>query len=305
MNLLNLRTRKTWPAALLALMLSYCLASPGARAQQPQQAEPQSQAVQAVQPEVNKRAAQASESKHAELMAEAQAAIAETERALRALNEKKTREALDALALATGKLELLLARSPRLALAPVRTDVVTHDLLAKTDTVRAAIRDARARLGDGEVQQARRLMDSLASEIEFRTQNIPLTTYPAEIKAITPLIDAGKIDEAKVRLRTLLNTLVITSEVVPLPRLRAEEQIKAAQTLAEKKNRSKDENDKLAQHLQAAREQLQMGELLGYGDRKAYKPMYQQLDEIEKKMAGGRSGPGWFDRIRKQLSEWG
>ncbi|NHZ79773.1 ubiquinol-cytochrome c reductase iron-sulfur subunit [Massilia sp. CCM 8695] len=102
----------------------------------------------------------------------------------------------------------------------------------------------------------------------------------------------------------MLNTLVVTTEVVPLPRLRAEEQIKAAQALAEKANRSKDENDKLAQSIAAARDQLNIAELLGYGDKKDYKPMYQQIDDIEKKTAGGKWGKGWFEKIRQQLAEW-
>lgn len=270
----------------------------------PRRAESQSQASQAVQPRVDQRAADETARRQRELMAEAQAAIAETERALAALSEKRTRDALNALALATGKLELILARNPRLALAPVRIDVITHDLLARTDSVKAAVNEVRARLGDGEVQRARRLMDGLASEVEFRTLNIPLETYPAAIKAITPLIDAGRVEEARTRLQTLLNTLVVTTEVVPLPKLRAEEQIRAAQALAEKANRSKEENASLAQHLGAAREQLQMGELLGYGVRKDYRTMYQQIDEIERKSSGGKSGMGWFDRIRKQLAEW-
>ncbi|HEX8609906.1 MAG TPA: YfdX family protein [Telluria sp.] len=270
----------------------------------PPKAEPQSPASQSVQPQVDKRAADAAQQKQRALMAEAQSAIAETEKALKALDEKRTRDALTALASATGTLELILARSPRLALAPVRTEVVTHDLLAKNDTVKDAVKEVRDRLRDGDVQQARRLMDALASEIEFRTLNIPLESYPAAIKAVTPLIDAGKTEEAKTALRTMLNTLVVTTEIVPLPKLRAEEQIKAAQTLAEKANRSKEENDKLAQHIAAAREQLQIAESLGYGDKKDYKPMYQQIEELQKKTAGGKSGVGWFDRIRQQLAAW-
>jgi len=46
-----------------------------------------------------------------------------------------------------------------------------------------------------------------------------------------------------------------------------------------------------------------MAELLGYGKKEDYKPMYEQLDGIEKASAGGNSGTGWFDRIKKQLSD--
>ena len=46
-----------------------------------------------------------------------------------------------------------------------------------------------------------------------------------------------------------------------------------------------------------------MAELLGYGKKKDYRPMYEQLDEIDKKSANGKSGMGWFDQIKKQLSD--
>ncbi|NHZ37845.1 YfdX family protein [Massilia rubra] len=291
-------------STLVAVLLIPFYIHAANQAPPPNKPEPQSPASQSVQAQVDKRTADAAEQKRRELMTEARSAIDETEKALKALDDKRNRDALAALASATGTLELILARSPTLALAPVRTDVVTHDLLAKDDTIKAAVKEVRERLRDGDVQKARQLMQGLASEIELRTLNIPLETYPAAIKAITPLIDAGKIEEAKTALRTMLNTLVVTTEIVPLPKLRAEEQIKAAQALAEKANRSKEENDKLAQNIAAAREQLKIAELLGYGDKKDYKPMYQQIDELDKKTAGGKSGLGWFDKIRQQLAAW-
>ena len=53
----------------------------------------------------------------------------------------------------------------------------------------------------------------------------------------------------------------------------------------------------------AARKQLQVAELLGYGAKKSFKPMYEQLDEIEKKSTGGKSGKGWFDKLKQQVSD--
>lgn len=220
-----------------------------------------------MQPKVDKKTADAAAEKRKQLLSDAQSAIAETKKALQALEDKKDREAVDALAVATGKLELVLARNPYLALAPVETEVLTLDLLSSRDTVKAVIKEAKENLSDGEIQKTRLLLTNLASEVQLRTTNIPLATYPAAIKDITPLIDAGKIDEAKAKLQATLNTLVVTTEAIPLPKLRAESLLKEAQTLTEKKDRSKEENDKLANNLNAAREQLQMAELLGYGKK--------------------------------------
>lgn len=267
-------------------------------------AEARSPANQSVQPMVNTHVTDATAKKRQQLIADAAVAVAETEKAITALERKKKDEALKSLALATGKLELILARDPNLALAPVSVEIQTIDLLSTPDTVKAMIKQAREYLDDGEILKARPLIATLASEINLHTTNIPLGTYPAAIKAVTPLIDAGKIEEAKAKLQAALNTLVITTEIIPLPKLRAELMLKEAQTLAEKKTRSKEENDKLGQYLKSSREQLQIAEMLGYAKKKDYKPLYKELEEIEKKSAGGKSGTGWFDRIKRQLSDW-
>lgn len=270
----------------------------------PTKPQAQSEATQSVQSKVDKQTVDAGVEKRKKLIADATAALAETHKALKALENKKNAEALKALAEVTGKLDLIVARDPKLAQAPVDVEIVTYDLLTNLDTIKEVIKDAKAYLNDGEIQKARPLVANLASEIQFRTIYIPLASYPAAIKAIAPLIDAGKIDEAKAGLQAALNTLVVTTDdVIPLPKLRAEQLLKQAQDLAEKKDRSKEENDKLANTLQGAREQLQMAELLGYGKKKDYKPMYEQISEIETKSAGGKSGTGWFDKVKQQLTD--
>ena len=270
----------------------------------PAKPQAQSEASQSVQPKVDKQTADAAAEKRKKLFADATAALAETHKALKALENKNTDAALKALAEVTGKLDLIVAREPKLAQTPVATEVVTYDLMANLDTIKSVIQEATTHLNDGEIQKARPLVANLASEIQYRTHHIPLGTYPAAIKAVVPLIDAGKIDEAKARLQAALNTLVVTTdEVIPLPKLRAEHLLKQAQELAEKKDRSKEENDKLTKHLQAAREQLQTAELLGYGKKTDFKPMYEQIGEIENKSAGGKSGTGWFDKLKQQLAD--
>lgn len=269
----------------------------------PTKPQTQSEASQSIQPKVDKQTADAATEKRKKLFADATAALAETHKALKALENKNNDAALKALAEVTGKLDVIIARDPKLAQAPVAIEVVTYDLLSNHDTIKSVIQEAKAHLNEGEIQKARPLVANLASEIQYRTHHIPLATYPAAIRAIVPLIDAGKIEEAKSRLQAALNTLVVTTDdVVPLPKLRAEHLLKQAQELAEKKDRSKEENEKLTKHLQGAREQLQMAELLGYGKKTDFQPIYEQIGEIENKSAGGKSGTGWFDKLKQQLA---
>ncbi|MEW7979156.1 MAG: YfdX family protein [Candidatus Sedimenticola endophacoides] len=301
-----MKTMKLKPlaAALLSLGLIASVPVFAEDTALPDEAQAQTEATESVQPQVDAQATNQAAEKRKKITADAVAAVAETKQALKLLDEKKTDEALAALERATGKLELILARAPDLALAPVDVEVVTYDLLANLDTVKAMIHDAENYLEDGEVQKARPLVANLASEIVFRTTSVPLATYPDAIKAVTPLIDDGKLDEAKADLQAALNTLVVTTDdVIPLPVLRAEKLLKNAEALAENEERTVKDNETLSDLLAEARNQLKMAELLGYGTKKSFKPMYEQLDMIEQKTAGGKGGKGWFDKIKQQLSD--
>jgi hypothetical protein len=71
---------------------------------------------------------------------------------------------------------------------------------------------------------------------------IPLVTYPAAIKAVASLIDAGHVDAAKAALSSALSTVVVETLVVPLPQVRAGTLLTAAANMAAKNNRTEDEN---------------------------------------------------------------
>ncbi len=290
-------------AALIGLGLAFSPLLPAAESAMPDKPQTQSQATQSVQSAVDRKTTDQGVDKRKRIVSEAVTAIKETRHALQALEQGKRDDALKALEIATGKLELLIARDPKLALAPVDIAVFTQDLFAEPKTVKAVIGEVKDLLDDGRVQAARRLMAGLASEIRFSITSIPLGSYPEAIKAISPLIDQGKIDEAKQALQAALGTLVISDEILPLPLLRADALLVEAERLAGKEKRSEEENRSLEEMLEAARQQLELGEALGYGNRDAFKPLYEQIDQIEEKSSGGKSGSGWFDRIRKQISE--
>lgn len=240
--------------------------------------------------------------KRKQITAEAIAAVGETRNALKALDEGKKDDALAALEKTTGKLELILARDPQLVLAPTNVSEVTTSIIADTDKVRQFRREAQRLLDDGQVQAARHLLQGLASETVIRVTNIPLGTYPDAIKQAAKLIDDGKQDNAKKVLQTALNTLVITDTIIPLPVAATQAILKDAQQLAEKKDRSVDENKKLTNLLTASRGQLEFAEALGYGTRQDFKDLYAQLDSIKAKTSDGKSGTGFFEHITDTLS---
>jgi hypothetical protein len=243
------------------------------------------------------------EDKRKALISDATSAIQETLAALKTLDEGKTSQAMAALERATGKLDLILARDPKLELAPAGVSVTTYDVQGGLDAVKQVRKEAEDLIEAGRLQEARRLLKNLASETVISVSNIPLATYPDAIKRAVKLIDEKKPDDAKRVLQAALNTQVVVDTVIPLPVVKAEEFLKTAEDLAQKKDRTKDDNDRLKTSFDSAHDQLQFAQALGYGTKKDFDKMYQQLAEIRDKAADNQSGTGWFAKIKSSISD--
>lgn len=244
------------------------------------------------------------EEKRKTLLADATSAIQETQNALKLLDDGKKKEALAALERATGKLDIILARDPALTLAPAGVNVLTVDLQGGIDVAKGLRKQITDLMDEGRLQEARRLMGSLASETVVSVSNIPLATYPAAIKDAAKLIDENKTNEAKNALQTALNTQVVTETIIPLPVVKAQTSLKEAETLAEKKDRTSDDNTRLKASLDDARSQLERAQALGYGKKSDFDTFYQQLKEIEQKTADNKFGTGFFAKIKASLTDF-
>jgi hypothetical protein len=270
----------------------------------PGTAEPKSAESKSVEPTVQSEIEKTEREKRSALLKDAQSALDETKKALTALDNGDKNAALEALARGTGKLDLVVSRDPKLALAPVGVTTAIFDLYATAGTVNAAVSEAKDDLSNKRVQKARDLLRYLASEADIQEAEIPLASYPAAIKAVTPLIDAGKIEQAKAALSAALNTLVVETFVVPLPPVRAEAMLAAANDLAGKGGSKEDKDARMRGLINAARNEIQLAEALGYGVKDNYKPLYSQLDDLQKKLEAGQSGKGLFDKVRQSLKHF-
>ncbi len=291
--------QKAWFAFCLAFLL--CLTRP-AFADEP--AEPDSTpATEAVEADVQAEANAETQELRKAILEDAVDALQKSREALTALEEDRIDEALDALAFAAGKLELIVARDPELALAATDVSIRSHDLYATTESIETAIDIARKALKDGDIQKARHILDGMGSEIVITVHSLPLATYPDAIKAVTPLIDAGKIGEATERLQAALNTMVLEDHILPLPILRAGGMLEVANDLASKEERNDEELRQLEDALSYIREQLELGAILGYGDRDAYEDLVASLDDIEEQIGAGEPVDKLLAGIRESLDE--
>lgn len=231
------------------------------------------------------------------LVAEAVSALQETQAALDRLAGNDTRGAVEALARATGKLDIVLAADPKLALAPVDVRVAVHDVITTPDAVRALRTRAEAALDDGRLQDARHLIADLASEHVIDVTSLPLATYPAAIKQAAALLHDEKPGEAVAVLETALSTLIVEETVIPLPLARAEALLARAQPLSERPQRSAEEQAALQGLLADARTQLDLARALGYATKRDLDALYDALKAIEDKAEAKESGKGLFDRL--------
>jgi len=216
------------------------------------------------------------------------------------LEKKEKDKALEEIANVLGKLEVLIARDPNLQVVPVDVKEQVIDFPGTVDDVEAAKIEVVSLIKAGEVQKARDIMLNLASELDIYVTALPIGTYPVVIKAIVPLIEQEKFEEAKKLLIEALETLVIEKIVIPLPILRAEQTIIRANELANGENPNKEELKKLVAY---AKEQLELAEALGYGKVEIdYKDLYKEISEIENILKGEDSTKDIFKVLKEKLS---
>lgn len=270
-------------------------------ASSPISSEKKSVEINAVQPQVQSDVNKKISTERQSIIDEAVVAIQETQHALKALDTNNKSEALKALEAAIGKLDLLLAKEPKIQLAPLDVNIMLHDIYATPETVKVAIKKSQNLIKEGKIQQARALMNTLASDVTINVVNIPLATYPQAIKAIVPLVDQEKFTQAKSQLQAALHTLIITQHVLPLPYLRSAEILKQIDKLSEVKNRTKQQDEEIHKSFDAIYQELQLGESLGYGDANLLKSLIKETKTVEKDIKNNISAKEDIGKVKKTI----
>ncbi len=219
------------------------------------------------------------------------------------LKEKKREDALATIEKALGKLEVLIARDPNLQLVPVNVQEQIVDFAGTLDDISAAKREVVRLIEEGEVQKARDIMLNLASELDIYVTALPIGTYPVAIKAIIPLIEEEKYEEAITLLTEALETLALEKIVLPLPIIRAEQAIlRASELTKDKEDAQKEELKELTSY---AKEQLLLAQALGYGKiEEDYKPLLEEIEKIEAILGGEESTKNIFEDLKTKLSSF-
>jgi hypothetical protein len=202
---------------------------------------------------------------------------------------------------ALGKLEVILSAKNAPKVLPVDSRVSMVEFVGTKEDVTKTVDAVKDLLNHNKVQVARRLLETLQSEIDITVVSLPLATYPDALKLAAKYIHDNKIDKAKSVLEVALSTFEQTTTVVPLPLLKAADLVNVSAQLA--KNGKKDE---ALQYLTAAEDELDVAEALGYvsSSSTSYKALHEAIKHIKKEVKGKNKAEQLFDELKAKLKDF-
>ncbi len=239
------------------------------------------------------------------LIREAIEVIAQTQALILQLDSIHQENAERIIAELIGKIEILTAAHPELSLLPIDVHSRVNEVITDIHSIKDIVSEAEKAMDKGYYQVARTLLNDLASEIVISTVNLPLATYPQGLKQAAVLIREKRLAEASDLLKKMLNTLVITEQIIPLPVMRAQQYVIEALALDLAKAADREEILKL---LDNADYQLKLAEALGYGKRtKDYKDLYQAIHDIKRSIEKEETTEAItqsLEKLKEQLSKF-
>ncbi len=240
------------------------------------------------------------ENKEVKIVKEAVEAVALTNEVLAALDQGKKDEAVKKIEKAIGKLEVVMAAPKAPALIPIDSAVEVATYPGSLKDIEVALITVKALLKNNKIQEARRLLNTLRSEIVVKTINLPLASYPSALKLAAKFLHEDRVDEAKNILSQALLTFVEVDVVTPIPLLTADKLIKEAKKIA------KEDKKKALDYLKVAKENLKKAEALGYVSESetTYKMLEESIEKIEKEIKGKNKPEKLFEELIDKLKEF-
>jgi len=227
-------------------------------------------------------------------------AVALTQKVLVDLDKKDTKSAIKDLEDAIGKLEVVLAAEKAPKFLPVDVAMTATEYVGDTDKIKKTLDKVRDLLDDGKVQEARVLLNTLQSEIDLITVNLPVATYPDALKLAAKYLHEDQVDKARAVLTTALSTLVQDIVVVPIPVVKAQGLIVAASKIA------KEDKEQALKHLAQAKEELKKAKILGYVSKSdvTYKDLEKAIEKTEKEIKGKNKAEKLFEELIQKIKSF-
>jgi hypothetical protein len=251
-----------------------------------------------IRPEIEQRRHYHVEQARAMLVQEAVAAVEETQKAVEALARGQHTEAVAAVDKSIGIVNKLFAQHSPHAQLPVAYEVVLVDLAPMPlDKIHRLNKAADRAIQLKHYPKARLLLGLLESEINVSISQLPLMDYSHALNKAASLLGQQNNVAANEVLLKALGRMCITSQVIPVPALNAEIELK----LAEAQHDSN--RDATLSHLVTARKELERAKELGYaGKDLEYANLSKEITSIEKKIRRKASDRSSFSAARQMIA---
>jgi hypothetical protein len=172
-----------------------------------------------------------------------------------------------------------------------------YQFSGKISQIKKLVNEAKMLIAENKLPQAREVLNTLRDEIVLKTINLPLVTYPAALNLAIKYINENKIKEAKDVLAMALSTLVEVDTIIPIPLVKAQALVQAANKIVKK-------NPKEAlRYLEEAKRQLILGQMLGYTSTSTttYKMLKEKIDQIESMIRHKHNTTNLFEELIQKL----
>ncbi len=249
--------------------------------------------------EVSKNAVIKAEQKaqSTQLIKEAIRAIQFTQDAIIYLNANKKQKAIQSLKNAVGELAVVLNSPNPPYLLPVDIQIEAYQFAGKMQNIAALVKHAKILVEQNRLPQAREVLNTLRDEIDIKTVNLPLATYPAALNLAIKYINEGKIKNAKDVLAMALSTLVEVNTIIPIPLIKAQALVINAQKIVKK------DKKEAVKYLEEAKRQLKLAEMLGYSSTSSvtYKQLRDAIKNLEKEIKANHKTSNLFENLLQKL----
>jgi tetratricopeptide (TPR) repeat protein len=217
------------------------------------------------------------------------------------LNKNNTSVALKNIEKALGKLEVILSSKNAPKELPIASNVGMVEFLGSVEQIKKTVNVVKKLLNQNKIQEARRILNTLQSEIDIEVVSLPLTTYPEALKLAAKYITENKIEKAKQVLNIALNTFDNKTTIIPLPLIKATNLINISEQLSKQGKK-----EEALKYLKAAEEELYRSEALGYLSHSSntYRTLHKAIEKVRKEIKGKNKAEKLFDELKRKLKDF-
>lgn len=188
---------------------------------------------------------------------------------------------------------------------PVAIEVipVMHDDLNDLQLIQLKQQEIDSQWSSGHKQLVRQLLSRYVNDFVITTKTISLLEFAKGVKQLDTLLRDKAVDKAQREVTALSDLIKTQNTLIPLPICRAELMIeKASQLAVQQANQPENSQGLIVYLLRQTESQLQMAELLGYGEKKRYMEIYKAVEGIKSLAAADQDTTMLLIRVKSQIT---